>query len=45
MSQPGYPTFMSADLFSAAIQFMGQRDKVWFATGSEILDAYLKARA
>ncbi len=31
--------------FQKAIQYMQKRDKVWFATGSEILDAYLKAQA
>ena len=31
--------------FQKAIQHMKQHDKVWFATGSEILEAYKKAHA
>jgi hypothetical protein len=31
--------------FQKAIQYMQKQDKVWFATGGEILDAYLKAQA
>jgi peptidoglycan/xylan/chitin deacetylase (PgdA/CDA1 family) len=31
--------------FQKAIQYMKKREKVWFATGGEILDAYLKAQA
>jgi len=31
--------------FEKAIQYMKQHDKVWFATGSEILDAYTGSRA
>ena len=30
--------------FEKAIQHMKEQDKVWFATGGEILDAYLKAQ-
>ena len=30
--------------FEKAIQYMKKQDKVWFATGGEILDAYLKAQ-
>lgn len=31
--------------FQKAVQYMQKQDKVWFATGSEILDAYLKSQA
>ena len=31
--------------FQKAIQYMQKQDKVWFATGGEILDAYLKSQA
>ena len=30
--------------FEKAVQHMKKQDKVWFATGSEILDAYVKAQ-
>ncbi len=30
--------------FQKAVEYMKKRDKVWFATGSEILDAYLKVQ-
>lgn len=31
--------------FQKAVQYMKRQDKVWFATGSEILDAYKKTQA
>ena len=31
--------------FQKAVQHMQKQDKVWFATGGEILDAYLKSQA
>ena len=31
--------------FQKAVQYMQKQENVWFATGSEILDAYLKAQA
>jgi allantoinase len=31
--------------FQKAVQHMKKQDKVWFATGSEILDAYIKTQA
>ena len=31
--------------FQKAVQYMKRQDKVWFATGSEILDAYVKTQA
>lgn len=40
--QTGQPSRIRS--FEKAIQYMKQRDKVWFATGGEILDAYLKAQ-
>lgn len=36
---------LNAKSFQKALQYFKQRDGVWFATGSEILDAYKKSEA